>query len=112
MNIDWWRLFPANHLLKEQPGLLNCTHWQSVLASDKKDIILVYLPIQETVKLNLTQTKSYSAKWFDTANNKFLKATPEQHNNVLEYYSPVESDAILMLLKKNYSDLRKKQSPL
>lgn len=81
--------------------MLNCTHWQSVLASDKKDIILVYLPIQETVKLNLTQTKSYSAKWFDTANNKFLKATPEQHNNVLEYYSPVESDAILMLLKKN-----------
>ena len=100
-NIDWWKLFPANHLLKEQPGLLNHARWQSVLASDNKAFILVYLSVQEAVKLNLPQTKSYGAKWFDTTNNKFLKASPEQHSDVLEYHSPVESDAILMLFKKN-----------
>ncbi len=96
-NIDWWTLFPANQLLKEQPGLLNLSHWQSVLASDNRSIILVYLPAQDTVKLNIADSKLYRAKWFDTANNKYIKATVDPHNDILEFHSPVESDAILIL---------------
>ncbi|WP_298645670.1 DUF4038 domain-containing protein [uncultured Proteiniphilum sp.] len=98
-NIDWWELFPANELLKEQPGLSESPRWQSILATDDRNMILVYVPVRDVIKLNGINAQHYTARWFDTASNTYLKADIIQDDNGLEAQTPVDSDAILILRK-------------
>jgi len=97
---DWWKLYPANHLLKEQPGLLDYREWQMVLATPDRSLILVYIPLQGVIQLSTINTKHYSARWFDTERNKYVKVKMDPNNNDLLFRSPVQSDAVLILSKK------------
>jgi hypothetical protein len=103
--LEWWSLEPSNHLLVKQPGLLTHSHWQSVLASKNHDLILVYLPVQDSVKLHLPKSKTYNAKWFDTEKNLYIKAFLDDLHENHELYSPIEKDAILILTKKSITSM-------
>lgn len=98
--IDWWKLYPANHLLKEQPGLVDYTRYQMVLATPDHSLILVYIPAPDVIQLSTINTKHYSARWFDTVNNKYVKEKIDPNNRELVLRSPVQSDAVLILNKK------------
>lgn len=98
--IEWWKLVPANELLREQPGTEALPRWQSVLATSDRNTILVYVPVQDKVKLSDIDATRYTARWFDTANNRYLKADITRNNSGLETHTPVDSDAILILYRK------------
>lgn len=98
--IDWWKLFPANELLQVQPGAENSSRWQSVLATEDRKLILVYVPVMDVIKLNGINAKNYTAKWFDTTTNKYLNADIIRNENGFEAKTPIDSDAILILSKK------------
>lgn len=98
--IEWWRLIPANELLSDQPGLEALPRWQSVLATDDRNTILVYAPVQDKIRLRDIDATNYTVQWFDTVNNTYLKADITQDNNGLETQTPVDLDAILILRKK------------
>ena len=98
--IDWWKLYPANQLLKEQPGLVDYTRYQMVLATPDRSLILVYIPAPDVIQLSTINTKHYSARWFDTVNNKYVKEKIDPNNRELVLRSPVQSDAVLILNKK------------
>ena len=86
--------------MKEQPGKLDYTQWQMVLATPDRSLILVYTPVQGVVQLSTINTKYYSARWFDTVNNKYVKMKMDTNNQELALRSPVQSDAVLILNKK------------
>lgn len=98
--MEWWKLVPANELLKEQPGRDALPRWQAVLATGDRNTILVYVPIQDKVKLRDIDATRYSARWFDTVNNSYLKASIIRDNDGIEAQVPFDSDAILILRKK------------
>ncbi len=95
--LDWWKLFPANELLEEQPGLKVPREWQSVLASEDRNTILVYAPVQDTIRLISLNEKQYTIQWFDPANNTYLKAGITPGKDGFNVQSPIDSDAILIL---------------
>ncbi|MEA4917786.1 DUF4038 domain-containing protein [Proteiniphilum sp.] len=98
--IEWWKLAPANELLSEQPGLKSLPRWQSVLATGDRNMILVYVPVKDKIKLRNIDARNYTAQWFDTAGNTFMKADIIGQNNGLEAHTPFDSDAIFILRKK------------
>ena len=100
-SFEWWKLSPANELLEEQPGLVDYSRWQSVLATHDSKTILVYVPTQDEVKLKDIDEKLYSAKWFDTANNKYIKVKLSQLNLGIKLESPIQSDAVLILTRND-----------
>lgn len=98
--IDWRKLFPANDLLNEQPGLSSPSQWQSVLATNNRNLILVYVPAPNIVKLKEIKVKHYSARWFDTTGSTYIKANLTEIGDAIETQNPFSSDAILILTKK------------
>ena len=96
-SIEWWNLYPANQFLKGQPGLLDYKRWQMVLANPDRSLVLVYVPQQDTVQLSSLNGKQYTARWFDTENNKYVKAKMNRDREEISLSSPLQSDAILIL---------------
>ena len=74
--------------------------WQMVLATHDRSVILVYIPVEDVIKLSSINTKLYTAKWFDTEKNKYVKVKMDPNNHELILPSPVQSDAVLILIKK------------
>ncbi|NLX65887.1 MAG: hypothetical protein GXZ19_03805 [Bacteroidales bacterium] len=58
------------------------------------------MPIQDKVKIRDIDATRYSARWFDTVNNSYLKASIIRDNDGIEAQVPFDSDAILILRKK------------
>ena len=101
--LEWWKLFPANELLKEQPGTDAPQQWQSVLATHDRKTILVYLPSKDATTLVNAHEKRYSVQWFEPKSNTYLK--PEMAPVKKEFYleNPFDSDAIVILQSSQLS---------
>lgn len=97
---EWWKLRPASELLVEQPGDKVFNHFVSVLANEDQSVILVYLPVKQSVKVYNINQKQFTARWFDPVKNSYADATIGNENNLLVVENPKDQDMILILKQK------------
>lgn len=97
--LDWWNLYPANHILAEQPGEETFNHWISVLKSPCDETIVVYIPEKAVVELFNPRGSNYTAEWFNPVSNATSLADIGLKNNRITFEHNFEND-MLILLKK------------
>jgi hypothetical protein len=103
-NMEWWKFFPANELLANQPGNTIFNQWISALQKDDHSEILVYIPEKGTVSLHNPEGFIYDGQWFDPVANEYLIAkinhAPVGKSGKIEVEQNFPNDMILMLKKK------------
>lgn len=70
--LEWWRFYPANELLLNQPGDSLFNHWISVLMKDDHSEILVYIPKKAEFSLYNSGSHLFDGKWFNPLTNEHL----------------------------------------
>lgn len=76
--MDWWKFYPANELLANQPGNAVFNQWISVLRKDDHSGILVYIPEKGAVSLFNPEGFSYEGQWFNPVTNEYSPAKISQ----------------------------------
>jgi hypothetical protein len=76
--LDWWNLYPANHILMDQPGEKTYNHWVSVLKSSDDRTIVLYIPEKADVKLFNSNGIKYEAQWFNPVTNQYFEGNVVQ----------------------------------
>ncbi len=99
-SLRWWELFPAQHLLLEQPGEEDYRKHISVLESRDHGTILAYLPDGGGVELLVTSGDTYSGRWFDPVNNRYQNALLTWDGRKMIAKNPFEEDAVLILTQQ------------
>jgi len=94
---EWWRLRPAQHLLADQPGDEDYTAFVSVSATDRRDLVMAYVPKKTPVVLFNALRIDYRGSWFDPAENEFIDAAVTNRHGVIETVPPLEHDLVLVL---------------
>ncbi len=94
---NWWQLKPAPELLVENG---EAGEFISVVRSDDRKTVMVYLPQSATVKLYNPLGVVYEGQWFDPAENKYLAAELQRKDGVLEATSSGAGDRVLVLTRK------------
>jgi hypothetical protein len=95
--LEWWRLFPAQELLIDQPGEKEFNQFVSVVKSEDNKTILAYLPVKLTIKIRKPLNAEYVVKWFDPVKNVYSDGKASEDGFVLTVTSPGERDMILIL---------------
>lgn len=98
--LEWWSLKPASDLLRDQPGDSTFNEFVSILSDADQSLVLVYTPVRQSFHLFPLLGTAYQAKWFDPKSNKYLDLGSLSGMGDLEFESPFEEDAILVLEKK------------
>lgn len=101
-HLDWWKLYPANEILAEQPGEKLFNHWISVVKSSDDETIVAYIPEKCEVKLFNPMGIKYSAQWFNPVTNEYSEAQIKQTS--LENYEKVDLDKgerMMITVEKN-----------
>jgi hypothetical protein len=99
--LDWWNLYPANHILAGQPGEETFNHWISVLKSPGDETIVVYIPEKAEVELSNPGGFKYTAEWFNPVTNTYSLADFGLKNNRIAFEHDFENDMLLLLKKDN-----------
>ena len=93
-SIEWWRLLPAPDLLAKQPGDQNKGRSVTASKSPETDLIVIYIPQDRDIKLNLTDLPDeLSAVWFDPRTGTRQPATLKGHY----FTTPAPGDWVLLL---------------
>ncbi len=103
---EWWKFYPAQELLIEQPGDEKYNHFVSVMKTADNKTILAYLPVKQTIKIRKPAVYSYTVKWFDPVKNAYSEGTIADDGNILTITSPSESDMLLILEEVVKVDVR------
>jgi hypothetical protein len=94
---DWWKLYPAQSLLAEQPGDKAFNHFVSVVKSIDNNIILAYIPVKQEIRLRKPLVAKYSVQWFDPVKNTYADGKAVDDGLMLTINSPSEQDMVLVL---------------
>jgi len=97
--LDWWNLYPANHILAEQPGEETYNHWISVLKTPGDETIVVYIPEKAKIELFNPRGIKYTAEWFNPVTNTYSLADFGLKNNRIAFEHEFENDMLLLLKK-------------
>ena len=97
---EWWNFFPANELLIEQPGEEVYNHWISVVKTIDNSTIVAYLPVKSNVKLRNLSNFTYSAKWFNPAENSYSDAKIIHKDGIIFFGQEFENDMVIVLTKE------------
>ena len=89
--IPWWRLRPAQELLKEQPGAEDRTLFIAVGATPERDLVLAYSPGGRPV--HLAEGLPARARWFDPRTGGWRQAVAEGGT----FACPDDRDWVLVL---------------
>jgi hypothetical protein len=93
-SIEWWRLIPAPDLLAHQPGDHDKGRYVSAAKSPEEDLIVVYIPQDRDIELNLTHLPDdLSAVWFDPRTGARQPATVGGSH----FTTPAAGDWVLLL---------------
>ncbi len=86
---EWWTLRPAGELLLDQPGDEAYNHFVSVVADDRKNLILAYVPKASVFQLRLPHKANYTIQWFDPITGNTKEGTAKKLNNGVWEFSPI-----------------------
>lgn len=88
-SIDWWRLRPAQELLRAKADQHDPHRFISVAASGEKDLLMAYLPCGGEISL---AAKDLEFRWFDPRTGIYQKAVASSYGT---YQAPDEQDWVL-----------------
>ena len=94
LSIDWWRLRPAQALLRAQPGTGDPNRFISIAATPERDLALAYLPRGGEIMLDFADGMAFSGEWFDPRTGERCRA--ESHSN-RTFSAPDDEDWALLL---------------
>ena len=98
---EWWKFFPANEILAEQPGDKVYNQWISVVKTADNSQVLAYIPGRDTIKLFNPQQKVYEVMWFDPISNKTSKILKEVQGSIISIDQNIDHDMVLILKAKS-----------
>lgn len=99
--LDWWELKPDHDILTEQAGNRQFDHYVSVLRTDDYQTVLVYIPMQEEVKVLNPRQMSYQGRWFNPRQNTYQSAQLNRDGTHVAATPPAEGDWVLILKKED-----------
>jgi hypothetical protein len=98
MTIPWWTLSPAPELLKEQPGEQDVHRYVLVSASDRGDLVVAYMPMGGTIRLDATQVKEeLTGSWCNPRTGARQAAIALDPSGVATFTAPDNEDWLLIL---------------
>lgn len=97
---NWWELKPLRDALRSQSGGDSVLNTISVLADQRGEITLVYVPVPQTFELAYGQPESIDeAMWYYPATGAYVPADLRLSQDMIGATSPSDSDAILVIRK-------------
>jgi hypothetical protein len=99
-NLEWWKFYPAEDLLAQQPGNTTFNQWISVLKKEDNSEILIYIPEKSTITLFNPNKFQWTGKWFNPITNQYSTADLNPKNNQIELTHNFENDMLIILKKK------------
>ncbi|GAB4025591.1 apiosidase-like domain-containing protein [Spirosoma koreense] len=97
---NWWQLKPAPGLLADQPGQTAPDQYISVVQSDDRQTIMVYVPVATRVLLYNPLRQEYTGQWYDPTTDRTSAAVLENESGTLRIKSAASGDKILILTLK------------
>ena len=94
---EWWKFYPAQDLLLDQPGDKIFNQFVSVVKTTDNKTILAYIPVKMTVKLKRPSDKLYAARWFNPVKNEYSDGTFFEEGSIITLTSEADNDMILIL---------------
>lgn len=97
---EWWKFFPANEILAEQPGEKVYNQWISVVKTADNSQVLAYIPCRETIKLFNPGQMVYIVHWFDPISNMTTKDVKKVKGSLISIDQNTGHDMVLILKAK------------
>ena len=89
-SIEWWRLRPAQELLRMQPGENDPHRFVSIAATPERDFVLAYLPCGGEIELAV---RDREFRWFDPRSGNYSPAAASLKGT---YMAPDGQDWVLV----------------
>jgi hypothetical protein len=98
--IEWWRLEPAHHLIRNQPDDVSR---RVVLAkSGEGDLAVVYLPDNDAVEVEMSAfPTALTARWFDPVTGQYTAMARGNENKGTRRFAPPAKGDWVLLLQRN-----------
>ena len=96
-SIDYWRLRPAPQVLADQPGKETAARFVAAAASDKRDLLVVYIPEARTVALKSEAVPRGSATWHNPRTGERTSAIGIDEGAIIRFDAPGEADWVLVV---------------
>lgn len=98
---QWWLLRPLHdELLLEQPGEERFDHWVSILGTEQRDLLLIYLPHKLSVELRNPRLREYQVRYFDPIQNQFTGGPRLGSDPILRIDPGLEQDQVVILQQR------------
>jgi len=94
---EWWNLYPAQELLRYQPGDEQFNHFVSIVKTADNTVILSYLPVKSAIEIRKPANFTYNVKWFDPVKNTYFEGSTEDNGTTIKIISPSDSDLLMIL---------------
>ncbi len=94
-SLDWWRLRPAQGLLRDQPSQQDPERFVAVAASATCDLVVAYLPAGGSIRLEPRKIASLQARWYNPRSGEWGGKAPVPSSALLE--APDQEDWVLVL---------------
>lgn len=95
--LEWWDFYPADELLVSQPGDKVYNEFVSVVATDDKSKVMMYIPKKCNIDVRNPQMHKYRSTWFNPQTNEYTKADFELKGSKIVIEQAREGDWVLML---------------
>jgi hypothetical protein len=95
-SIDFWRLRPAPAILAEQPGTGAPARFIGAAASDKRDLVVVYSPASQPIRLDTASLPQGRANWVNPRTGERTPAAGVRSGTVVEFTPAGEEDWVLL----------------
>lgn len=98
-SLDFWRLRPAPAVVVNQPGTQEPKRFIAAARSDKKDLLVLYVPEDRTVEVKLDLLPpSPNVSWFNPRTGETNTAVGVVTSSTVQFPTPSEGDWILQLV--------------
>lgn len=96
-SIDWWRLEPAQEIIKEQPGKEDASKFIAAAKTNNSDCAVIYMPEGMKVEVNTKGLKVKRATWFHPRTGGWLDAGEVKQGE--QTFEPVDRNDWVLLLR-------------
>jgi len=97
-SIDFQRLRPTPGFVVNQPGATNAAHYVAAARTDRKDLMIVYIPEDRTIEIKLDSLPpSPNITWVSPKTGERSPAVAVVTANTVQFPTPAEGDWILLM---------------
>ena len=100
-SLEWWNLYPAQHLLLKQTGDSLYNEFVSIVKTPDNKTLIAYIPKRMTIRIIKPLNHEYNARWFNPVSNKTYEGVLNDNGSIITIASPDDSDLVLILEDKH-----------